>query len=156
MAAMTRSMPWETQAACRGTFDETTRLNTWIIEPTAELNTPGSVAAKLEICNVCPVRAECLRFALAAEFETFGVWGGTTGIERKTLAPRSTPPSSFGAAEKRREQIRRAEEILTATHDERLERWRGFAQECHEARARGEKTFRLPRSRVTGPLRERE
>ncbi len=146
-------MPWETQAACRGTFDETTRRNTWIIEPTAELGTPGSVVDKLEICNVCPVRAECLRFALEASFESFGVWGGTTGIERKTLAPRSTPPSSFGAAEKRREQIRRAEEVLTATHDERLDRWRGFAQEAVEARARGATTFRLARRRITGPLR---
>ncbi len=79
-----------------GTFGETTTRGTWIIEPTAELHSPESIVAKLEICDRCPVRAECLRFALDAEFEGFGVGGGTTGIERTTLAPRKTPSLAWG------------------------------------------------------------
>lgn len=150
LAALTRSMPWEDRAACRGTFDETTTRGTWIIEPTAKLHTPESVVAKLEICDGCSVRAECLRFALKAEFEVFGVWGGTTGIEWKTLAPRSTPSSAWGYGDARREQVRRAEEILTATHAERLDRWRGLAREAAGHQGRG---FRIARGRVTGPLK---
>jgi WhiB family transcriptional regulator, redox-sensing transcriptional regulator len=155
LAALTRGMPWERRAACRDSFDPTTNRGTWIVEPSAELNTPASVADKLEICDRCTVRAECLRYALDAQFETFGIWGGSTGIERTTLAPRSIASSTFGYGDARREQIERAEQILTAAHDERLERWRGFAREAAGARARGEsRSFRLTRRRVTGPLRE--
>jgi hypothetical protein len=67
-------------------------------------------------------------YALSAEsFTPIGVWGGTTTIER-------------------------AEEILNATHDERLERWRGFAQEAIEER-KLHGACRLARPRVTEPLR---
>lgn len=78
-----------------------------------------------------------MRFALEAEFEVFGVWGGTTMIERKTLAPRSLRTDAMGRREIRREQIDHAEQILTASHDERLRRWRRFAQEARRAHARG-------------------
>jgi WhiB family transcriptional regulator, redox-sensing transcriptional regulator len=40
-------------------------------------------AAK-ELCLQCPVRRTCLDHALAVP-EWFGVWGGTTELERKTL-----------------------------------------------------------------------
>lgn len=34
------------------------------------------------ICFLCPVRRDCLEFALSNE-ETWGVWGGLTGSERQ-------------------------------------------------------------------------
>jgi WhiB family transcriptional regulator, redox-sensing transcriptional regulator len=37
-----------------------------------------------EICASCPVRPECLEYALAAA-EEFGVWGGLTEKERRKL-----------------------------------------------------------------------
>ena len=37
-----------------------------------------------EICSACPVRQECLDFAMA-DNELTGVWGGTTTQERKRL-----------------------------------------------------------------------
>jgi WhiB family redox-sensing transcriptional regulator len=37
-----------------------------------------------EICAGCPVRPECLEYALAAA-EEFGVWGGLTEKERRKL-----------------------------------------------------------------------
>jgi WhiB family transcriptional regulator, redox-sensing transcriptional regulator len=151
VAAITRSMGWAGRAACAGMFDESTNRGTWLIEPTAELCTPASVVAKLEVCAACPVRAECLRYALEAEFEVFGIWGGTTMIERKTLAPRSTRTDAMGYQQMRREQIERAAEILTATHDQRLRRWGRWAAEARRAHARGE-DFRVPRSRITRPL----
>jgi WhiB family redox-sensing transcriptional regulator len=36
------------------------------------------------LCNRCPVKTECLTVALV-NTETFGVWGGLTPNERKTL-----------------------------------------------------------------------
>jgi WhiB family redox-sensing transcriptional regulator len=39
------------------------------------------------ICARCPVKAECLEYALDAR-ETFGVWGGTTEDERRALLRR--------------------------------------------------------------------
>lgn len=35
------------------------------------------------VCRTCEVRVQCLQHALAAE--DFGVWGGTTGPERRAL-----------------------------------------------------------------------
>lgn len=44
-----------------------------------------SVVAKEQeakmICNLCPFKAQCAEYALAAE-EEFGVWGGLTASER--------------------------------------------------------------------------
>jgi WhiB family transcriptional regulator, redox-sensing transcriptional regulator len=37
------------------------------------------------VCARCPVRAQCLDFALATEQAT-GVWGGTTETERRDLS----------------------------------------------------------------------
>lgn len=39
------------------------------------------------ICRPCPVRLDCLNFALRAE-ETVGVWGGTDEYERHDLHKR--------------------------------------------------------------------
>jgi hypothetical protein len=36
------------------------------------------------ICNLCPFKAECLEYALAAR-EIYGVWGGLTPDERAVL-----------------------------------------------------------------------
>ena len=36
------------------------------------------------VCGRCPVRTECLTYALETRIE-FGVWGGMTGKERKVL-----------------------------------------------------------------------
>lgn len=38
------------------------------------------------VCAVCPVRRECLAFALTHQVE--GVWGGTTTAERRSLRRR--------------------------------------------------------------------
>lgn len=43
----------------------------------------GFHAAKA-VCDRCPVKAECLEFAMRFE-ETEGIWGGTCGRERRAL-----------------------------------------------------------------------
>ena len=36
------------------------------------------------ICGVCPVKAECYEHAVAIR-EPFGIWGGLTEVERRTI-----------------------------------------------------------------------
>lgn len=45
----------------------------------------ASIEAALSFCRTCPVRQECLEYALQAG-ERYGVWGGTTELERRQLA----------------------------------------------------------------------
>jgi WhiB family redox-sensing transcriptional regulator len=40
-----------------------------------------------ELCATCPVRVECLEYALADESLT-GLWGGTTDTERRMIRRR--------------------------------------------------------------------
>lgn len=46
------------------------------------------VAEAVAACGWCPVRVECLAYAVAA-VERQGVWGGSTPEERRVLAGRS-------------------------------------------------------------------
>jgi WhiB family redox-sensing transcriptional regulator len=44
----------------------------------------GSSKAARAVCSTCPVRAECLEYALNNK-EQFGIWGGTSERERRRL-----------------------------------------------------------------------
>lgn len=50
----------------------------------------------VEVCRRCPVRLDCLDYAVPYQQLT-GVWGGTTGAERRRLRarrpPETTPPA---------------------------------------------------------------
>ena len=47
-----------------------------------DLGQPAGIARR--VCRQCPVRAECLDYALETNQE-FGVWGGTSERERRRL-----------------------------------------------------------------------
>lgn len=47
----------------------------------------GKADAAKAICATCPVRRECLRYALKAP-EEFGVWGGLDEVERAGIRRR--------------------------------------------------------------------
>lgn len=49
-----------------------------------------------KICARCPVRAECLAWALDRK-ERVGVWGGTTGHERDAMRRRRQPAPAAAA-----------------------------------------------------------
>ena len=48
----------------------------------------GSTREAKKICAQCPVRAECLEYALAHD-ERFGIWGGLSERERRRLRRRA-------------------------------------------------------------------
>ena len=64
---------WTGQAACRGTDTE-------IFYPV----TSDEEAEALSICATCPVRAQCLDYAVR-NHETYGIWGGTTPEQRRRI-----------------------------------------------------------------------
>ena len=65
--------PWADHANCRETDPEL-----WFPPD----GSAGRVA--VTICRECPVRSECLEFALTTH-QDFGVWGGLTNAERNQL-----------------------------------------------------------------------
>jgi WhiB family transcriptional regulator, redox-sensing transcriptional regulator len=67
---------WHARAACRGT--EPARFF-----PSRGKNTTAPVRAVLRTCRSCPVRVQCLRFALDLGYPVPGVWGGTLERQRR-------------------------------------------------------------------------
>jgi WhiB family redox-sensing transcriptional regulator len=47
----------------------------------------GSTREAKRVCTTCPVRTECLEYALASD-ERFGIWGGLSERERRRLKRR--------------------------------------------------------------------
>jgi WhiB family redox-sensing transcriptional regulator len=72
---LTAAQDWRADAACRGMDPE-------LFFPSAG-DVAGAEAAR-QVCAGCPVRAQCLDYALRAP-ETRGVWGGETDRERRTI-----------------------------------------------------------------------
>ncbi|MFZ0493984.1 MAG: WhiB family transcriptional regulator [Acidimicrobiia bacterium] len=68
---------WEAEAACRG-------MDPSIFFPLNEDDALEAVA----VCRACPVRDECLSWALDTR-ERFGVWGGTTEKQRRSMLRRT-------------------------------------------------------------------
>ena len=62
----------------------------------------GSTREAKAVCRRCPVRAECLAYALANDAR-FGVWGGTSERDRRRMKrPAGQPPADPRANEVRR------------------------------------------------------
>jgi len=69
---------WRERAACAD-------VPTDVFFPLVE--DPREEVVALAVCSICPVREECLAFALATN-QTEGVWGGMTADERRRLRRR--------------------------------------------------------------------
>ncbi len=67
------NLSWRQRGACRG-------LDPGIFYPPSDDEAEEAKA----ICASCPVREPCLEFALETR-EAEGIWGGTTGRERRRL-----------------------------------------------------------------------
>lgn len=90
-------------------FTEPWRKEALCIDQPAALFFPESSQSNLQgkrICEMCPVRLECLEYAVAT-FQEFGIWGGTVGKERgqirKTLAGGEDIGEALHTIEKRRQ-----------------------------------------------------
>jgi WhiB family redox-sensing transcriptional regulator len=75
------SIGWQFSAACRGT-DTALFFAPNYFERKGEKD--GREARAKAICARCPVRIECLEYALKIR-EPHGVWGGMNEVERRTL-----------------------------------------------------------------------
>jgi WhiB family transcriptional regulator, redox-sensing transcriptional regulator len=81
-----RSVPasltvWAASGACRDSDPE-------LFFPVTETGAAARQLARAKaVCAGCPVRDQCLQFALDSG-QAFGVWGGTTGEERRLLRRR--------------------------------------------------------------------
>ncbi|WP_456595491.1 MULTISPECIES: WhiB family transcriptional regulator [unclassified Blastococcus] len=67
--------------------DDAWRLDALCAETDPEAFFPekgGSTRDAKRVCTGCPVRAECLEFALAND-ERFGIWGGLSERERRRV-----------------------------------------------------------------------
>jgi hypothetical protein len=77
------SIPWRQAAACRGMAprgpDVDKVRHSWFPE-WGETQQPAK-----DVCFTCPVRVQCLEFALETE-ERYGIWGGLSRIERDYCA----------------------------------------------------------------------
>jgi WhiB family redox-sensing transcriptional regulator len=78
---------WQELGACRD-------VPVQLFFPPAEQEADEAKA----ICAICEVRQPCLEFALAAG-ERFGVWGGLTPQERRSLSARRRNRARSEAAE---------------------------------------------------------
>lgn len=76
VTAPSADLDWLADAACRG-------ATTDVFFPTSE----SGVGAATAICAACPVREECLEYAIATR-QPEGVWGGLTVVERRRLLRR--------------------------------------------------------------------
>ena len=72
---------WRSRAACLSADPE-------LFFPLSEAGTSVAQEKRAKaMCSRCPVRSECLDFALATR-EVHGVWGGTSEDERRRLLAR--------------------------------------------------------------------
>lgn len=72
---------WATQGVCRHSDPE-------LFFPVSRVGPgAGQVARAKAVCLRCPVRTECLEFALDSG-QDFGVWGGASEDERRTMRRR--------------------------------------------------------------------
>lgn len=76
-----RGVSWFNDAACRG-------MNPDLFFP--ELG--EAIDEAVSVCAECPVRAECLEYALT-ENQWAGVWGGLSGRRRRELKRRRGHPT---------------------------------------------------------------
>ncbi|WP_369380338.1 WhiB family transcriptional regulator [Streptomyces sp. cg36] len=80
-------MGWRHRAACR---NQPVDLD-WFFPSSGEA--ARSLTAAREVCDVCPVKPECLAYGLASE-QMWGVWGGVLAdsVEWRALGgrPRNT------------------------------------------------------------------
>lgn len=86
MSAIAAHTTWESRALCR---DVGAGFVPPLREETGGERRTRELAAK-RVCAACPVRQECLDYALRVR-ESFGIWGGLNEVERRALISPERP-----------------------------------------------------------------
>jgi len=79
----------------------------------------GRASIAKRVCLGCPVRRECLEYALAND-ERHGIWGGLSEKARRDLKPRyvgGKPPAPCGTTAAYQRHVRRGEPIDDACRE---------------------------------------
>ena len=84
LASLEAEARWQDRAACKG-MDPQIFFGPEYAETVKEKRDREDAAKA--VCTTCPVREECLEYALDAR-EAYGIWGGLTELERKALLRR--------------------------------------------------------------------
>ena len=80
---------WRSQGACLSVDPE-------LFFPLSSVGPAAKQLSKAKsVCTQCPVRAQCLDFALATR-QVHGVWGGTSEDERRRILTRIDRGSTRG------------------------------------------------------------
>lgn len=69
------TMVWQNEGSC---YTQHVPTDLFFLDERDELN-PDAIA----LCDQCPVRVQCLDYALKNRIND-GIWGGTTGLDRRT------------------------------------------------------------------------
>jgi WhiB family redox-sensing transcriptional regulator len=99
---------WWTLAACQSVDPD-------LFFPMSATNPArADMAAAKAVCARCPVRAECLQYALAAG-QVHGIWGGMSEEERRLLRQRRA--KARARAGRQRDAYRRGRDAARAAAD---------------------------------------
>ncbi len=81
VAVQTTERTWQLRAACRGPESALFFPPTY---PERKDERDAREARAKAICQECPVRSECLEYAISIR-EPHGIWGGLTEAERRLM-----------------------------------------------------------------------
>lgn len=84
---MTSPSPWMAQAECADSSPD-------LFFP--ETPGPENCADAKAICAVCPVRVQCLHYAMTHRMA--GVWGGTSEADRRRIRRKRLPYAGGGGS----------------------------------------------------------
>lgn len=74
-------MSWQGHAACRGLPQD------WFFLQKGDSQDEEKKLPGLDVCRDCPVKVDCLRFAIRSKSH-HGIWGGKTTEQRKKVRKR--------------------------------------------------------------------
>lgn len=84
LASLESDARWQDKASCKG-MDPIIFFGPEFAETVKEKRDREDQAKG--VCDTCPVKKDCLEYALEAR-EAYGIWGGLTEVERKALLRR--------------------------------------------------------------------